>query len=120
VDFVKSKKDSPFSSNDVKSLEIISRFLIQKLHALDKYIDTKEIGTMTDSIAISSSISTQQNLTQKENEVLGLAKKGYTNLQIANELFISVNTVKKHMQSLYQKFDVSNRTSLCYKAFSSD
>jgi DNA-binding CsgD family transcriptional regulator len=120
VDFVKPKKDIPFSLNEVKTLEIISRFLIQKLHALEIHNKNKEIGSKSNSYAISSPKIHQQILTQKENEVLELAKKGYSNSQIANELFISVNTVKKHMQSLYQKFNVSNRTSLCYKAHSSD
>lgn len=30
-------------------------------------------------------------------------------------LFISENTIKKHIQSLYEKFDVNNRTNLCFK-----
>ncbi|MBT2668880.1 hypothetical protein J7J00_26120 [Bacillus sp. ISL-4] len=31
-------------------------------------------------------------------------------MAIVSELFISVNTVKRHLQNLYRKFDVSNRT----------
>jgi len=55
-------------------------------------------------------------LTVKEREVLSLVQKGYGNEKIAARLFISINTVKKHLQSLYRKFGVTNRTSLCYKS----
>ncbi|WP_420491233.1 response regulator transcription factor [Neobacillus vireti] len=58
---------------------------------------------------------TFQELTLKEKEVLNLVQKGFMNVDLACELFISVNTVKKHLQSIYTKLDVTNRTSLYYK-----
>jgi LuxR family maltose regulon positive regulatory protein len=39
-----------------------------------------------------------------------------TNQEIANECFMSVNTVKTHLKSLYAKLDVSSRSAAVQKA----
>ena len=49
-------------------------------------------------------------LTKREIDVWGELSKGKTNKEIAKSLFISVNTVKTHLKSLYSKLDVKNRT----------
>ncbi len=54
-------------------------------------------------------------LSKRELEIFDFVLKGYTNEQISNELWISINTVKKHLRNMYEKLDVSNRTSLIYK-----
>ncbi len=54
-------------------------------------------------------------LTQREEEVLCLVLKGYTNREIADILCISTHTSKVHISSLYQKFKVSNRVELVVK-----
>lgn len=51
-------------------------------------------------------------LTPKEREVTLLISQGLTNNQIAERLFISVSTVKSHIQHIFDKASVSNRTSL--------
>ena len=53
-------------------------------------------------------------LTARERTILELLVAGYTNQRIADELVISVHTVKKHVQHLFGKFGVRNRTSLCF------
>lgn len=50
-------------------------------------------------------------LTSREMEVLELVVQGMTNKQIAGELFISTNTVKRHLKSIFQKLDVHSRTA---------
>jgi DNA-binding NarL/FixJ family response regulator len=49
-------------------------------------------------------------LSEREWEVLELVARGYTNVQIAEALRLSDNTVKFHLQNIYQKLGVSNRT----------
>ena len=44
-------------------------------------------------------------ISEREFEVLQLIYNGKTNQQIAEELFISVNTIKKHINSSYLKLD---------------
>jgi LuxR family maltose regulon positive regulatory protein len=48
-------------------------------------------------------------LTEQEQRVLGLLGAGLTNLEIAEELVISLNTVKSHVKSIYRKLDVGSR-----------
>lgn len=49
-------------------------------------------------------------LVPRELEILELIRKGHTNNEIAERLFLSVNTVKAHLKSLFAKLDVSDRT----------
>lgn len=50
-------------------------------------------------------------LSEREFEVLQLIYEGKTNQQIAERIVISINTIKKHINSAYLKLDVATRTS---------
>jgi two-component system nitrate/nitrite response regulator NarP len=50
-----------------------------------------------------------QMLTKSERTLLGALAQGRTNAQLADELNISVNTVKFHLRNLYEKLQVNNR-----------
>lgn len=56
-------------------------------------------------------------LSKREREVLSLMGRGHTNKQIAEALTVSVNTVKKHAQSIYTKLNVNTRAAAVAKAF---
>ncbi len=51
-----------------------------------------------------------EKLTEREQAVLALVAEGVTNAEIARQLRVSENTVKFHLQNLYLKLGVSNRT----------
>ncbi|MDF2989519.1 MAG: hypothetical protein K0S37_33 [Microbacterium sp.] len=51
----------------------------------------------------------QQTLTAREKEVLVLLVRGLKREQMASELFVSINTVKSQVRSLYRKLGVSTR-----------
>lgn len=48
-------------------------------------------------------------LTRREIEIMLLVAKGCTNKQIATRLFISEETVKKHLKNIFGKLAVSNK-----------
>lgn len=48
-------------------------------------------------------------LTDREMEVLRIAAEGHTNREIAEQLFISVNTVRNHMQRVLNKLDAHSK-----------
>lgn len=55
-------------------------------------------------------------ISQREFEVLELIAEGCTNQEIADRLFISLNTVKTHSSNLFAKLDVKRRTQAVQKA----
>ena len=55
-------------------------------------------------------------LSIREMEVLKYLKEGLNNTEIANSLFVSVNTVKTHLLNIYTKLDVHSRTEALAKA----
>jgi two-component system, NarL family, response regulator LiaR len=50
------------------------------------------------------------DLTEREREVLNLVVEGQSNQQIADNLVISITTVKAHISSILSKLQVSSRT----------
>ena len=55
-------------------------------------------------------------LSDRESEVLALIARGLTNAQIAEELYLSVETVKTYVKRLYSKLDVHNRAQAAVAA----
>ncbi len=55
-------------------------------------------------------------LTERELDILGLMAQGQSNQQIADALFISVGTVKGHVNHIFSKMDVQNRTQAVLRA----
>ena len=57
------------------------------------------------------------DLTARERDILALLAKGYDNQTIANELFISLKTVKTHVSNILGKLNVDDRTQAVVYAF---
>ena len=62
-------------------------------------------------------IELHEDLTARERDILGLLGKGYENQRIADELFISLKTVKTHVSNILSKLEVSDRTQAVVYAF---
>ncbi|MGQ0521122.1 MAG: helix-turn-helix transcriptional regulator [Actinomycetota bacterium] len=56
------------------------------------------------------------SLTPVERDVVRLVAEGHTNAEIGQRLFISVNTVKKHLSHVYAKVDAAGRAELAAQA----
>lgn len=54
-------------------------------------------------------------LSERELEFLSELVKGRSNKEIAELQFVSINTVKTHLQSIFQKLDVRNRTEALFR-----
>lgn len=48
-------------------------------------------------------------LTDRENQILDLLAQGFRNKEIAEKLFVSVNTIRTHIYNVYEKLHVQNR-----------
>ena len=58
-----------------------------------------------------------EDLTQRELEVLLLIAQGKSNQEIADELFITLKTVKTHVSNILSKIEVEDRTQATIYAF---
>ncbi|MGI9196956.1 MAG: response regulator transcription factor [Candidatus Nanopelagicales bacterium] len=73
------------------------------------------MGALWDQVA-STARSSLPPLTRRERQVLELMGRGLGNRAIAEELFISENTVKNHVRSLHEKLQVHSRTEAVVRA----
>lgn len=87
---------------------VIGVFISRKyMPKVKKELVTKEIDlAQVDKIGLS----------KREYEILQLINEGLSNQQIADKLFLSENTIKKHISNLFIKLDVQRRTEALKKA----
>lgn len=74
-----------------------------------QFIDPEVISYQTKS---SMGINGFDDLTPRESDVLMELGRGLSNNEIAKELFISENTVKKHVSNILSKLELSHRTQI--------
>lgn len=60
--------------------------------------------------------ASELGLSTREIEVLQLLSEGHSNQEIADQLFVSLNTAKTHISNIYSKLGVSRRTQAVQKA----
>lgn len=73
-------------------------------------------GTVLRALARQPETPVQQQISERELEVLECLALGQTTSQIASKLFISENTVKTHVRHILEKLEASNRTEAVGKA----
>ena len=79
-------------------------------------VEKEVIVAATSELVLDEAALKDLNLTSREYEVLQLVAKGYSNARIAENLFLSLSTVKTHVSNLYFKLDVKSRTQAVEKA----
>lgn len=75
-----------------------------------KYFDPVFLEKMNNPRTTTNSINNKSLLSPREIEILGCLGKGMSNKDIADTLYISENTVKKHVSRILDKLDLSDRT----------
>ena len=58
----------------------------------------------------------KHEISKREIEVLALMSEGLSNQEIAEKLFVSLNTIKTHSSNIFDKLDVKRRTQAVEKA----
>lgn len=99
LSLIREKKQQDFKEEDLLILKYLAPHLGNHLYRL---------------ISKNNNLkwTNQFNLTKREIEVINLVLQGLENKEIAKQLIISINTVKKHLNKVYQKCNVKNRVEL--------
>ena len=58
-----------------------------------------------------------EKLSQREQEILQLLSKGFRYKEIADKIFLSLETVRTHIRNIYEKLQVNSRTDALNKVF---
>jgi ATP/maltotriose-dependent transcriptional regulator MalT len=91
-----------------EALQVQASLLLERIHVARE--ESQTISAQGHHL-ISSPL--QEPLSEQELRVLGLLVAGCTRQEIANELVVSVNTVKTHIQRIYRKLNVTNHERAC-------
>ncbi len=63
-------------------------------------------------MALNNTLTKDPILTDREKEIVNLLCTGRTYKMIAEELYLSENTIKTHIKSIYSKYEVQSKTQL--------
>jgi DNA-binding CsgD family transcriptional regulator len=88
---------------------------ISQVLSLEQKIQSTNINQTDSPEEKIATIAKKHNLTERETDILLQISLGLNNQEIANELFISINTVKYHTRNIYEKLDVKKRTEITSK-----
>ncbi|HEY5222639.1 MAG TPA: LuxR C-terminal-related transcriptional regulator [Microbacteriaceae bacterium] len=81
-----------------------SDFLTSVLHSAERSLPTQPGADLP------------EPLTYREREILAYLPSRFTNVELAERCFVSVNTIKTHMVHIYRKLDVPNRSAAIERA----
>lgn len=102
---IRTEELGPFSAGEVQMLEHLHGLLELAAEGSLPPLDTPGVP------------SAAARLTPREREIALMVRDGACNKSIARVLDLGLPTVKTHLQHLFRKFDVSNRTELVCQLF---
>lgn len=98
-------------------------FTIVGIWGGSKFIKKKEVLVIkevlvqpTENFSVNENNLKQLSISKREHEVLMLMAQGLSNQEVADKLFVSLNTVKTHSSKLFEKLNVQRRTQAVQEA----
>lgn len=83
----------------------------------ERVLEPEVTSKMLEHLAQKNQPVLHEELTNREREILLLIAKGHSNQEIADELFITLKTVKTHVSNILAKLEVEDRTQAAIYAF---
>ena len=120
---VRTIRENVYQQHHLYILKTVGNFIVRALELAKIYSKPfvkadglqKEWRWRSEEDLSSASKRALQRLTEREKEVLLLLVTGLSNKLLAKKLFVSPATIKTHTLNIYQKMDVSSRTSAILK-----
>ncbi len=101
--------------NGIMNIDADMRLLLKAFHAINNgqiWIDNCKIKALVNFADNTKDSIIAGCLSNKEREVVMNISQGLTNKEIASQLFISEQTVKTHINSIFKKLNMTRRTQL--------
>jgi DNA-binding CsgD family transcriptional regulator len=120
IGFALNRRQPDFSERDRGVLEAVRPFVVQAYETAA--VHTRLMALERNAIALRERAQLQPDalrasgLTTREVEVLRLLADGLANAELARELALSERTVAKHLEHVYSKLGVGNRTAALARA----
>lgn len=111
VSLFRDEDSIDFSPLDIFILEMLRPHIANHLYKLILLVEKEKIPQLNYSQLIAISEERFQ-LSPRERDVVELLVRGKSNEEIADNLYISVNTVKKHLYKIFTKTGASSRTEV--------
>ncbi|MGI9157563.1 MAG: response regulator transcription factor, partial [Marmoricola sp.] len=83
---------------------------LQKIHAGETVVSRVEGSETPDAYRPGEWPGREQGLSEREAEVIALIAQGLSNQEIADQAYLSINTVKSYIRSSYRKMGVTTRS----------
>lgn len=119
--FYRSKYPKPFSPIiyfvlNMMGFYFVKNTFIKKAAIKEAILQNEDIPKkLEDGSEILNMFLSKFEITQREKEIIEYILAGHTNSEIGEKLFISPNTVKNHIYSIYKKMNIKNRYELIHK-----
>ncbi len=114
--FNRDRRD--FTENERLILNLLAPHLIQAYQNAEAASNARQKAVVSINPRLNLSGIESFGLTPREAEVLQWLAKGKQNKEIASICAININTVKKHLEAIYRKLNVENRTGALMLAHS--
>ncbi|MGI9155941.1 MAG: response regulator transcription factor, partial [Marmoricola sp.] len=83
---------------------------LQKIHAGETVVSRVEGSETPDAYRPGEWPGREQGLSEREAEIIALIAQGLSNQEIADQAYLSINTVKSYIRSSYRKMGVTTRS----------
>ena len=109
INLIKEDKISQVPKTRIPEIDDLVRFLAEQDEAADL---ASTAGSAKTSPMFHQFLENVETLSQAERSVFDLYLKGYTAREIADTLYLSINTIKTHNKRIYMKLNISSRKEL--------
>ncbi len=99
-----SKKEQPYFINAVPSQASDGNSLKMYIYIIPQKAADNQVKNFIPGL--------RTNLTDRQLQIINCVLEGKSNRVIAEELFISINTVKTHLNNIYRELNITNRLGL--------
>lgn len=105
VTLFRQKSSGDFTEIELEILDVLNHHLSSKLYQ-------NYPNGIKENRAKQNDYQSKYNFTDREVEIIEQVLEGLNNQEVSQRLYISENTVKKHLSNIYKKLEVKTRTQL--------